>query len=91
MSNYALVETLKTIGRGIYFGLLGVVALVLTVIIASPDVAAATITVPVLGFTLNVGSLIVAGAAALAKIVDRYRHKSENTDSNGIAPSFLQN
>lgn len=89
MDQHALVETIKTIGRGIYFGLLGIVALVLTVIATSPDVAAATITVA--GFTLNVGTLIVAGVAALAKIVDRYRHKSDNTSSNGIAPSFLQN
>lgn len=87
--NYATVETLKTIGRGIYFGLLGILALVLTVIATSPDVASAMVTVPVLGLTLNVGSLIVAGAGFLAKIVDRYRHE-DDSDSNGIAPNFLQ-
>lgn len=89
MDNLALKETLKTIARGVYFGLLGLVALVLTVVISSPDVAQATLTVPVLNFTVSAGTLIVAGAAALLKIVDRYRHKSDSP-SNGIAPSFLQ-
>ena len=89
MDQKALIEAFKSIGRAIYFGLLGVVALVLTVVATSPDVAAATITVA--GFTLNVGTIIVAGVAALAKIVDLYRHVSPNTESNGIAPSFLQN
>lgn len=88
MSNKGLVETAKSVARALYFGLLGVVALILTVIAGSPEVAAANITV--LGFTVNVGALIVAGVAALAKIVDRYRHTSDSTESKGIAPSFLQ-
>lgn len=88
MSNQGLIETAKSVGRAIYFGLLGVVALILTVVAGSPEVAAADITV--LGFTVNVGALIVAGVAALAKIVDRYRHTSDSTPSKGIAPSFLQ-
>lgn len=85
----ALVETGKTIARGVYFGLLGVVALVLTVLISSPEVAQATITVPVINFTVSAGTLIVTGSAALLKVVDRYRHKSASV-SNGIAPTFLQ-
>lgn len=88
ISNTGLTETIKSVLRAVYFGLLGVIALILTVVASSPDVAAASITV--LGFTVNVGTLIVAGVAALAKIVDRYRHTSDNTDSKGIAPSFLQ-
>lgn len=88
MSNKAMTETVKSVARAVYFGLLGVVALILTVVAGSPEVAAANITV--LGFTVNVGALIVAGVAALAKIVDRWRHVSENTDSKGIAPNFLQ-
>lgn len=88
MSNQGLIETSKSVGRAIYFGLLGVVALILAVIAGSPEVAAADITV--LGFTVNVGALIVAGVASLAKIVDRYRHTSDSTPSKGIAPSFLQ-
>ena len=90
MDPKALKETVKTIARGIYFGLLGVVALILTVIVSSPEVASATITVPVFDIPVNVGGLIIAGVGFLAKVVDRYRHKSTTTPSNGIAPSFLQ-
>lgn len=88
MSNKAIVETLKSVARAVYFGLLGVVALILTAIVSSPEVAAASITL--FGFTMNVGALIVAGVAALAKVVDRYRHTSDSTQSKGIAPNFLQ-
>lgn len=90
MNNVALKETLKTIARGLWFGLLGVFVLVLTVIAGSPEIAAATVTVPVINITLSVGALIVAGVAGLAKVIDRYIHKSDNTDLKGIAPTFLQ-
>jgi len=90
MNNVALVETLKTVGRGLWFGLLGIIVLVLTVVAGSPEIAAATVTVPVLNITLSVGALIVAGVAALAKVIDRYVHKSTNNDLNGIALPFLQ-
>lgn len=88
MSNKGLVETAKSVLRAVYFGLLGVAALVLAVVVASPEIARASI--EVLGFSINVGTLIVAGAASLAKIVDRYRHTSDSTESKGIAPNFLQ-
>lgn len=89
MNNAALVETGKTILRGVWFGLLGVVVLVLTVIVSSPEVAQATVVLPVFNITVSVGALIVAGSAALIKVVDRYRHKSDSA-SNGLAPTFLQ-
>ena len=89
MNNVALKETVKSIARAIYFGVLGIVVLVLTVVAGSPDVASATIKLPVLDITISVGALIVAGAAGLAKIIDRYRHTSPSK-SNGIAPPFLQ-
>lgn len=90
MDKTALVETAKTVARGVWFGLLGIVVLVLTVVAGSPEIAAATVTVPVLNITLSVGALIVAGVSSLAKIIDRYVHKSRSTDLNGIAPPFLQ-
>lgn len=90
MKDAALKETLKTVARGVWFGLLGVVVLVLTVIVGSPEVAQATVNVPVLNFDMSVGTIIIAGAAALAKTIDRYIHKSRNTDLQGLAPSFLQ-
>lgn len=90
MDNLALKETLKTIARAVWFGLLGVVVLVLTVIASSPEVAQATVVMPIFNITLSVGAMIVAGVAALAKIIDRYIHKSSDTTSKGIAPHFLQ-
>lgn len=90
MNNVALKETLKTIARGVWFGLLGVVVLVLTVVAGSPEIAKATVVLPVFDITVSVGALIVAGAAGAAKIVDRYIHKSSDTSSKGIAPNFLQ-
>lgn len=90
MNNLALKETLKTISRGVWFGLLGVVVLVLTVVASSPEVAQATVVLPIFNITLSVGAMIVAGVAGLAKVIDRYIHKSGDTPSNGIAPSFLQ-
>lgn len=90
MNNTALKETVKTIARGIWFGLLGVVVLVLTVIASSPEVAQATVMLPIFNITLSVGALIVAGVAGLAKVIDRYIHKSNTTELKGIAPAFLQ-
>ena len=89
MDYMAIKETLKTVARGIWFGLLGIVVLLLTVLTTSPEVADATITVPVLDITLSAGAAIIAGAAGLAKLIDRYIHKSDS-DKNGIAPTFLQ-
>lgn len=86
----ALLETFKTAGRAVYFALLGVVVLVLTVITTSPEVAEATVLIPVINITISVGGLIVAVTGFLAKLIDRYIHKSENINSNGIAPNFLQ-
>lgn len=90
MKDVALKETIKTVARGVWFGLLGVVVLVLTVVASSPEVAQATVNVPVINFPLSVGTMIVAGVAALAKTIDRYIHKSKGTDLKGIAPPFLQ-
>lgn len=86
----ALLETLKSVGRAVYFSLLGVVVLVLTVVATSPDVAKASITLPVLNVAVNVGVVIVGAVASLAKIIDRYIHTHDNISSNGIALKFLQ-
>jgi len=85
----ALLETIKSAARAVYFALLGVLVLVLTVITTSPDVAQATVTIPGVNLVVSVGALIVAGAGFLAKAIDRYIHKSDSK-SNGIAPNFLQ-
>jgi len=90
VNDLAFKETLKTFARGVWFGLLGVVALILTVVASSPDIAQATITLPIFDISISVGVLIVGYVAALAKMIDRYIHKSEATPLKGIAPAFLQ-
>lgn len=85
----ALLETIKTAGRAVYFAFLGIIVLVLTVITTSPDVAQATVTIPGLNMVVSIGALIVAGTGFLAKAIDRYIHKSDS-ETNGIAPGFLQ-
>lgn len=87
--NYALKETLKSAARGLYFAVLGLISLVLTVIISSPDVAKAMITLPIVNTPVSAGVLIITAVTALLKIVDRYRHL-DSSPSKGIAPSFLQ-
>jgi len=90
MNNVAVTETLKTIGRGIWFSLLGIVVLILTAITTSPSVIEATLTLPVIGTELSAGTAIVAATAMLTKIIDRYIHTSKKTSIAGIAPKFLQ-
>lgn len=84
----ALIELVKSFGRFIYFGILGLIAAFLTSILASGSLNDAHVLVA--GQTLNVGFLVVGGIAGLAKLVDRYRHLDPATSSNGIAPKFLQ-
>lgn len=84
----ALIELLKSTGRAVYFTILGVIAAALVAVSVSPEVLVMTVTVA--GFTFNVGTIIAAGIAFLAKAVDTYVRKNTNIDANGIAPGFLQ-
>lgn len=84
----ALIETLKSIGRGLWFGILGLVAVALAALATSGNISDINITVA--GMTVNLSVIIVAVIGFVAKSIDTYIHKNENLDSNGIAPSFLQ-
>jgi hypothetical protein len=84
----ALLETLKSLGRGIWFGLLGLVVVALTALATSGQIADMGVTVG--GFTLNYSVIILAVVGYLAKAIDTYVHKNDNIAANGIAPSFLQ-
>ena len=84
----AIIETLKSIGRGLWFGILGLIVVALTAITSSGDISNITITIA--GLTVNLSVVIVAVVGFIAKTIDTYIHKNENIDSNGIAPSFLQ-
>ena len=88
LNKKAILELAKSFGRFIYFGLLGLVATFLTSLLASGDLNNAVITIG--GQTLNVGFIVAAGVALAVKAIDRYRHVDPQTDSNGLAPKFLQ-
>jgi len=84
----ALIETLKSIGRGLWFGILGLVAVALAALASSGAVS--DITVVVAGVSVNLSFVILAVVGFVAKTIDTYIHKNDNYQSNGIAPSFLQ-
>lgn len=84
----ALIETLKSIGRGLWFGILGLVAVALTALATSGAVSDIYITVS--GVAINLSYVILAVVGFVAKTIDTYIHKNDQYESNGIAPSFLQ-
>jgi drug/metabolite transporter (DMT)-like permease len=84
----ALIETLKSVGRGLWFGILGLIVVALTALATSGDVSNVNVTVA--GLTVNLSVVIVAVVGFIAKSIDTYIHKNDNLSSNGIAPSFLQ-
>jgi drug/metabolite transporter (DMT)-like permease len=84
----ALIETLKSLGRGLWFGILGLVAVALTALASSGAVNDITVTVG--GLTVNLAVIVVAVVGFVAKAIDKYIHEDKTIDSNGIAPTFLQ-
>lgn len=90
MDKQALIELVKSFGRFLWFGFLGLVVAGLTSLATSVELTSLMWAVPVLDVALPVGTYIVLGVGFVAKAIDRYIHESENTNSNGIAPKFLQ-
>lgn len=84
----ALLETLKSVGRGVWFGLLGLLVVALTALASSGDISNVTVTVA--GLTVNLSVVILAVVGFLAKTIDTYVHKNDKIAVNGIAPAFLQ-
>jgi len=84
----AIIETLKSIGRGVWFGILGLIVVALTALASSGAVT--DVSVNLGGLTVNLAYVLVAIIGFIAKAIDTYIHKNENISSNGIAPSFLQ-
>lgn len=84
----ALIELAKSVGRFLYFGVLGLLVQAITTIATSGAVN--DISVDVAGTQVQVGTVVALVAMAVAKAIDRYRHADPSTASNGIAPTFLQ-
>lgn len=88
MDQKALLELGKSFLRFIYFGLLGLVATWLTSLVASGSLDNTHIVLA--GQSLPLGFVLTGVIAGVLKAIDRYRHVSDTTSSNGIAPTFLQ-
>lgn len=88
MDNNALKEIGKSFLRFLWFGILGLIVTFLTNLVASGQLE--NITVVVYGQSVNLSILVLAVITGLIKLIDRYRHVSDKTESNGIAPGFLQ-
>lgn len=84
----ALIETLKSIGRGLWFGLLGLVAVALTALVSSNTIN--DVYIDIGDHAINLAYVIVAVIGFIAKAIDTYVHKNESIDATGIAPPFLQ-
>ena len=88
MSKKTTIELLKSAGRYVWFGLLGLVVVALTALIGAPEIVTATITVG--GLEVSIGVILIAVIGTITKGIDRYIKLNEDIKSNGIAPSFLQ-
>lgn len=84
----ALVETLKSAGRAVWFAFLAIIITALTGL--ATDGAVTNATVELGGQTVQVGFLLVTVIGLLIKLLDRYIHKSRGTELNGLAPTVLQ-
>ena len=92
MDKKALIELAKSAGRFLYFGILGLLAVALTGIVASLQANPELITtvIEVAGFKFSLGAIIIAVVGFVAKAIDLYVRKNKSIDANGIAPTFLQ-
>lgn len=89
MDKKALIELAKSTGRFIWFGFLGIIVTALTALLSAGELQ--NINVVIGGLEVNLSFVVLAGITAVIKLIDGYIHESKNTDSNGIAPNFLQN
>ena len=88
MDKKALIELAKSTGRFVWFGFLGIIVTALTALLTAGELQ--TFTVIIAGLEVNLSFVVLGAITALIQLIDRYRHVSEKTTSNGIAPSFLQ-
>lgn len=84
----ALIELGKSVLRMIWFGFLALIITALTAIASDGQITNATVTIG--DSVIQVGFILVGVIGFVIKAIDRYIHKSENNDLNGIAPSILQ-
>ena len=88
MNKKAIIELLKSAGRYVWFGLLGLIVVALTALVTAPEIVTATVNIG--GLDISIGFIIIAVISSITKAIDLYIHKNKDIKSNGIAPSFLQ-
>lgn len=88
MNKNAIIETLKSFGRFIWFGLLGVIVTALTMLCTSGELSNIVVTFG--GVSVNIAFIVLAIITGIIKMIDGYIHNNDKTESNGIAPNFLQ-
>lgn len=84
----ALVETLKSAGRFLWFGILGLIATVLTALSANGSVTNSTLYIG--NLQVNMSIVVLALFSIVIKAIDTYVHNNDTVSSNGLAPAFLQ-
>lgn len=88
MQREALLETVKSFLRGVYFVVLGMLVTFLYSLATSTDLINQVISIG--DVYLPVGTVIVFVISAVAKLIDRYVHTNQGIEAKGIAPKFLQ-
>ncbi len=84
----ALLEVVKSLGRFVWFGLLGVVVSALTLV--STNSFGGVIGFSIMGQYIDVAPFVAMLAGFTAKSLDVYIHNNKDIGMNGIAPGFLQ-
>ncbi len=84
----AIIETFKSIGRGVWFGFLGLIVTGLTAL--ATNGFGDTIGVTIVGQYIDITPFLVLVFGLLAKALDRYIYANKDLKPNGIAPNFLQ-
>jgi Na+-transporting NADH:ubiquinone oxidoreductase subunit NqrE len=88
MTREAIIETIKSFLRFMYFGVLGLIGTFLTSLLANEDLINTVVNIG--GVYLPVGAVIVAVITGVIKLIDRYVHTNKKYERNGIAPKVLQ-
>lgn len=83
----ALRKVLASVLRALYFGLLGVLSTFLTSLAANESLMNTAVNIG--DIYVQVGVLLAAVVALIAKAVDEYIHKNKDIELNGITPKDL--
>lgn len=84
----ALIETLKSAGRLIWFTILGLVATVLAAMVGTGSFTTSVLYIGSLQINLSIVFIAISGF--VIKAIDTYIHNNDTVPIAGLAPAFLQ-